>query len=63
MQKDALRSTVAYVEHKGLHEGGGGLPMKLLGKLTGWAIPNGYWDFPRATKESASIPIPRRSRK
>lgn len=49
---------VAYVEHKGLHEGGGEVYDELLGKLTGWAIPNGYWDFPRTTKIICIYPDP-----
>lgn len=49
---------VAYAEHKGLHEGGGGIYDALLGKLTGWAVPNGYWDFPRTTRIICIYPDP-----
>jgi AraC family transcriptional regulator len=49
---------VAYVEHRGKYEGGGGIYDALLGKLTAWAIPNGYWDFPHTTRIICIYPDP-----
>jgi AraC family transcriptional regulator len=49
---------VAYVEYKGDYENNNRIYDTLLGKLTAWAIPNGYWDFPRTTKIICIYPDP-----